>query len=121
MKKVNDTYGHKEGDLLIKHIVTIINGNISDSDTLIRLSGDEFIIILPNKNLSNALITMEKINYSLDNYNKKRIKAYLYSISCGMVQYSYGLDLETFVNLADKEMYKAKLEHYERQKQMIIR
>lgn len=54
LKYVNDTLGHDEGDLLIKKVVEIIKRNIKESDTLVRLSGDEFLLIMPNKNYLEA-------------------------------------------------------------------
>ncbi|MFA9398696.1 MAG: GGDEF domain-containing protein [Clostridiaceae bacterium] len=112
LKKVNDVYGHNEGDILIKNVTNIINKNISNTDILVRLGGDEFLLIMPNNDYKKALETIKNIKNSLELYNKSKIKTYINSISSGVVEFTPDLDLESYVNLADNEMYKEKSKYY---------
>jgi diguanylate cyclase len=46
-KNINDTYGHRAGDLLLKHITTTLQASLRETDTLARMGGDEFVLIAP--------------------------------------------------------------------------
>ncbi len=46
-KRINDTYGHNRGDIVLQHIVTVIERTIRSSDYLIRWGGEEFVILMP--------------------------------------------------------------------------
>ena len=60
-KNINDTYGHGVGDEVLKGVVNLINEKIRVPDTLARLGGEEFCIILPETNLVSSLKFSEKI------------------------------------------------------------
>ena len=61
-KKVNDTLGHDAGDLLLKGVSQRIKETLRESDTVARMGGDEFILVLDNiESAENALFTANKI------------------------------------------------------------
>ena len=60
-KKINDTFGHEIGDIVIKKVVEISKNSIRESDLIIRFGGDEFIILLPNTNIQSARVVANKI------------------------------------------------------------
>ena len=60
-KIINDTFGHEIGDIVIKELVKISKQSIRESDLVVRFGGDEFIILLPNTNISNARLVANKI------------------------------------------------------------
>lgn len=69
-KKINDTAGHKSGDILLQEIALRIKNSISENDIALRFGGDEFIIILTNlKNIDNEI--EEKINKIRENIEKE--------------------------------------------------
>ena len=53
-KKINDTFGHSEGDKLLAEVGNILKENIRKTDTVFRIGGDEFIIIFPNTTLEDG-------------------------------------------------------------------
>ncbi|SFP01561.1 sensor domain-containing protein [Hydrogenimonas thermophila] len=69
-KKINDTAGHKSGDILLQEIALRIKNSITENDIALRFGGDEFIIILTNlKNIDNEI--EEKINKIRQNIEKE--------------------------------------------------
>lgn len=59
-KTVNDLYGHKKGDDLLKAVVTNLSGNLRQTDVIARVGGDEFAIFLPSTDSTEVRIVMEK-------------------------------------------------------------
>lgn len=60
-KEINDQFGHATGDLTLIQIAKVITDNIRELDLVARWGGDEFMIILPNTQIPEAIITAEKI------------------------------------------------------------
>jgi diguanylate cyclase (GGDEF)-like protein len=112
LKIVNDTYGHNEGDNLIITIAEILKSYIYKPDIVCRLGGDEFLMVLYDKNLAKAHSLWEKINNELNYLNKQSKKLYRYSVSRGIVEYSPNLhgdiSIKDLIVKADNEMYKHK-------------
>ncbi len=110
LKIINDKLGHKYGDDLIITVSNILKQSKRDSDLLCRLGGDEFLMILPNSNLSNCEFLWERILNNIDDYNKKSSKIYNISLSHGFAEYNKEeITVDEFISLADKEMYKEKI------------
>ncbi|WP_425447414.1 sensor domain-containing diguanylate cyclase [Dethiothermospora halolimnae] len=110
LKEVNDKQGHKMGDKLLNDISGIINSNIRKSDKLCRLGGDEFLIIFPDTDYNSAKDAFKRIESVVNDTNKRGVKPYNIGFSKGIVEYDKVLDLEEFLDLADKYMYKEKME-----------
>ena len=111
-KNINDTYGHGVGDEILKGFVKLINEKIRIPDTLARLGGEEFCIILPETNLISSLKFAEKIRTIVEekifiiNYNSIKI-----TISLGIAYYSSQMSpisLKELLALADKALYISK-------------
>jgi diguanylate cyclase (GGDEF)-like protein len=105
-KGINDTYGHLEGDRVLKTVASVIKSSIRESDYVFRYGGEEFLILLPNTDINGAVVVGEKIRRNIENLDfglNRKI-----TISCGIKQIenfdnSY-LDIEE----ADKYLYIAK-------------
>lgn len=103
-KKINDTLGHNEGDVVLKKVSEIINDNIRDSDTVVRWGGEEFIVGLPGADENEASIVAEKIREAVEEYNsEKKI-----TLSIGVACYDSSLDLDRLIKNGDSAMYQAK-------------
>lgn len=111
LKKVNDKFGHKEGDSLLINICKIIRRNIRKDDIIFRIGGDEFIIILPFITMRKVQEICDGIYKTIDGINKSKIYKYCLGISCGFVEYSYmeNIDADELISRADEKMYRNKL------------
>ena len=65
-KRVNDTYGHAAGDQVLKHFVATIQSNLRDTDTLGRVGGEEFSILLPQTPTDGGALMAERIRASVE-------------------------------------------------------
>jgi diguanylate cyclase (GGDEF)-like protein len=108
-KKVNDTYGHKEGDRVLKFFVNTINENIRNLDILARYGGEEFVLILPKVNFEEALKILERIKEKIENKSKK-IFDYEITTSIGVCSSKYikDKDHKKIISFADKALYESK-------------
>lgn len=116
LKKVNDTYGHGEGDFLINKINELVFSTIRQSDIIIRMGEDEFLIVLPHCNYQEAAIIEIRIQEKLSEFNEIEKKPYLLSLSSGIVDTTESFsDTDQLINVSDKRMYenkkKYKLDH----------
>ena len=118
-KVINDKLGHHKGDEVLIKITDTISQNIRSTDYFGRWGGDEFLIILPQANLSKTehiINTLEnKLNdtdFNLENNAKV-------SCSFGLAQYEKDDSLDSFLKKADDSMYKTK-EAYRKNKSLKI-
>ena len=109
-KPVNDTYGHAIGDLLLKQAAQRINQCVRDSDTVGRVGGDEFVILLHSiKTKETASIVAEKIRSALARPFTVGEHTLSISGSIGVAIYpEHGCDQKTLSISADTAMYQAK-------------
>ncbi|WDC85771.1 GGDEF domain-containing protein [Caloramator sp. mosi_1] len=107
LKTINDSFGHSEGDKAIIRISKIFKETIKANDFVVRLGGDEFLIVLLNSDYKNAEKVIEKINKKIKIQNtSSRVEL---SISCGVATYTKNyISVEDFINEADKKMYENK-------------
>jgi diguanylate cyclase (GGDEF)-like protein len=109
-KAINDAFGHKAGDELLKHIGQLLQSCIRDSDAIARFGGDEFIIQLDGNTskkgaASVALNIIKSISNSFD-FDKGTVSI---SASIGIAIYPQdGKDIASLINKADRAMYIAK-------------
>jgi diguanylate cyclase (GGDEF)-like protein/PAS domain S-box-containing protein len=111
-KLVNDEYGHDCGDLLLKEVACRIKECVRESDTVARIGGDEFVVILENVGLpDHAHVVREKILQALavpihlTEQRQLRIEA-----SIGLAHYpEHGTDPQQLLRHADHAMYASKV------------
>ncbi|WP_421850403.1 diguanylate cyclase domain-containing protein [Marinomonas sp.] len=109
-KDINDGYGHAVGDLLLQQIAKRLGDCVRKSDTVGRLGGDEFLIIL-NKvnNTQSAVLVAEKIRETLSTIFVVEGSSMLVSASIGIARYpENGKQPLDLVQSADQAMYQAK-------------
>jgi diguanylate cyclase (GGDEF)-like protein len=107
-KRVNDTRGHAEGDILLRQVAAIIAGAIRNTDTVARIGGDEFALLLPETAGEHAQSVAEKVQRQLKNDVENRWPV---SFSIGMVTYLKSPDtIDEVIGRADCLMYKVKEE-----------
>jgi len=108
-KNVNDTYGHNTGDKVLKLVASIMQKNIRESDTLFRIGGEEFVLILPNTSVDQAVPTVEKIRNAVSSsgFRFKDDKVIIH-ISAGLTEVNDSDTEESLYERADKGLYQAK-------------
>lgn len=110
LKTVNDTLGHKFGDELIVSAVKVIKDTIRDEDFLIRLGGDEFLIVFSGVDTTMAENTWNRIVQAYDVLNEDENRPYIISVSHGIVDFDnkHKTRVDQLINLADEKMYDEK-------------
>jgi diguanylate cyclase len=109
LKRINDSYGHRTGDKVIKEVSQRIRQCIRQVDQAARYGGDEFAIILPNTDIEAARIVCERIVETVARYPVvwQRIQIPL-SISVGVGQYGCDTNPEDITSRSDQALYNAK-------------
>lgn len=87
LKQVNDALGHKYGDDLILTVIGVIKRLIREDDFVIRLGGDEFLIVFKNADINVAKNIWNRISEAYCEINKSLEKPYIISVSHGIVCY----------------------------------
>lgn len=110
-KRVNDTHGHAAGDEVLKHFVATVQTQLRAVDTLGRLGGEEFSILLPQTAAEGGALMAERIRASVEAapaaFGPTRIPI---TVSIGGVQWpaASGQSVDQVLALADEAMYTAK-------------
>lgn len=104
-KTYNDTFGHLEGDIILKRVANAINRSTRASDIACRYAGDEFIIILPETEINEAKVVAKKISSAIDQIRSKR----RVTISFGIAKQTLFMkSTKDLINGVDKALYQAK-------------
>jgi len=110
-KRINDTYGHDVGDIVIKKLADIMRETVRKSDIISRFGGEEFIILLPFTDLQGAYKTAEKLRKNVQN-NKLRLEdgtILQFSVSIGVdAILESDNSIEEALKRADNALYEAK-------------
>jgi len=109
-KPINDNYGHAVGDQLLKEVAQRLQNCVRESDTVSRIGGDEFVVLLPVIEAEqDAVLVADKILHSLNQPFEIAGKVLHVSVSIGFVVYpDHGTDEITLTKNADLAMYYAK-------------
>jgi len=109
-KKVNDTYGHDVGDNVLKMVADILRSNLRAHDVAARFGGEEFILLLPETSLHEAMFVAERIRLAIEHFNFAPLGCqHGITISIGIGEFpTSGNDTEALVKSADAALYKAK-------------
>lgn len=110
LKYANDTYGHPKGDELILTVTNGIKNIVRDSDIVVRLGGDEFLIAFLNADTSIAKSVMSRIEYKIYQIAKEKKFPFKVSISKGYSEFDpeSEINLDKLISIADIEMYEEK-------------
>lgn len=106
-KDVNDTYGHDVGDKAIQHVALCIADQLRDDDLCFRFGGEEFVVLLPNTNTTEAVYVAERIRKAVED-TPLQDPEHPMTISIGVATHQYGMTAEMLLKAADDEVYVAK-------------
>jgi len=111
-KIVNDTYGHLIGDKVIRSVGSLLSANIKGKDTVARLGGEEFAVLLPETPLANAERVGEALRAAIERSRLTRADTGEtvghVTISIGISIYQPGESSDNFMERADKALYISK-------------
>lgn len=110
LKVINDTFGHIEGDDLLRSAATIIRDSLARKDIICRYGGDEFLVALPGACMKDMQGIKNRLEAAISNYNKHSLKSYKINISIGFSECSIKncWDIEELIREADSKMYTSK-------------
>lgn len=107
-KQINDMYGHKTGDLVLKNISNLLLNSTRDSDIVARWGGDEFLIIAPYSDLQGTKVVSNRIEKRL--YSLSKEMGIAISVSMGIAIYPNDANnINDLLTIADRNMYELKL------------
>lgn len=105
-KVVNDKYGHLVGDSVLIEFAGLIKASIREEDVVGRWGGEEFLIILPHTNITQAMQLSEKLRGLIENHNFTTIKHK--TASFGVATFEQGITIQTLLDTADNALYQSK-------------
>lgn len=103
--KINDDYGHQYGDVVLNIVATTISELTRDIDSVGRYGGEEFLLVLPNTDMSKAVIIAERIREAVEGMDLPQKNSV--TISGGVAVLS-GETSSELINKADMKLYEAK-------------
>lgn len=110
-KNFNDTYGHQQGDIVLKEVAEIIKSSLRSIDIASRYGGEEFAVILPETKIKDASAIATRLRKNIMNYEFSGQDDPLHvTVSLGVAEYDSSRDVtsESLIKRADMALYKAK-------------
>jgi diguanylate cyclase (GGDEF)-like protein len=103
-KSYNDTFGHQEGDELLRNVGRIMKETLRETDLVCRYAGDEFCVVVSDISADDLRTVAQKIITAIGEFPFKR----KVTMSIGIAKFQEGLSKKDFINKADEALYKAK-------------
>lgn len=109
-KDINDEYGHLAGDSVLKRLSTIAADRVRGSDTLARIGGEEFALILPDTALEEARLLVEDIRKAVERETFRIGEAdHTITLSAGVATWQAHMQsISELLQAADRQLYEAK-------------
>ena len=106
-KKVNDTYGHENGDKVLVSFGHLLFREVRATDIVTRFGGEEFVVLMPNTNLEKAIATADRIRRAQAANSVEPLLSPV-TASFGVVELAAGEQGDALLSRADKALYSAK-------------
>ena len=109
-KRINDRYGHLQGDNILKKAGSVIQNCLRKTDSAYRYGGEEFTVILPGTGIEGAINVAKKIRrvFVAQDFSSIPNETLHMSVSIGACQFKPEEDMEAFVKRTDDALYRAK-------------
>ncbi|WP_313638999.1 GGDEF domain-containing protein [Paenibacillus sp.] len=107
-KKVNDTYGHSVGDIVLQKVAAILLEHIGPDDFAARFGGEEFVVILTSKTLNHSHEIMKQILTAISNTPFTEMNGKSVTVSIGMHDFTGTDSKNSTFQKADDALYEAK-------------
>lgn len=116
-KRINDTYGHQEGDQALIRTANALKSaaqSMSRRPYLARFGGDEFIVVAEAENIGEVQALCKEIQDQLDYFGSWSEKEYQMSLSIGIAEWQEGMKQKDLIEAADQALYMVKEEHHKK-------
>jgi diguanylate cyclase (GGDEF)-like protein len=110
-KKFNDTYGHLQGDIIIKEIARMLRHSVRSIDLTARYGGEEFAVILPEVDIRGASVVAERVRSTIESYQFPGEEGSVrVTVSVGVAEFKPERMREAsqIIGEADKALYQSK-------------
>lgn len=110
LKRINDTFGHQEGDAALVDAANVLKETCRESDIIARIGGDEFVMMTAGRAGDNMEIIISRLQENLRNHNARQRRNYTLSISFGISHHGPELlvSIDRLLEGAEKSMYGNK-------------
>lgn len=110
-KKINDGFGHSQGDKVLRAVATVLKSTVRPYDVVYRYGGEEFLLCLPGTNAENGALVLDRIRLAVealtltdDNGTPIPVTA-----TFGIAEINADLSVDDAIELADRALYDGKL------------
>ncbi|MEW9698118.1 GGDEF domain-containing protein [Paenibacillus sp. SI8] len=107
-KKVNDTYGHRAGDAVLRRVSATLKERVGLNDFAARYGGEEFAVIFTEKHTAEVFEILERIRWHISQTKYEELSGQIVTISIGLCEYLKGSGKEMLFAGADQSLYTAK-------------
>ena len=107
-KLINSRIGHVEGDRILVEVAHLLQRNFRASDSVVRYGGDEFIALMPDTDLAQARVAVDRLQRFVDARNARHDSAITLGLSCGLARFLPGMSMDALIQAADEDMYAQK-------------
>jgi len=107
-KRINDTWGHSTGDTVLREFVGTVQRQIRETDSFGRYGGEEFLLMLPETCVDEALSLAERVRMSIEKMTMAALPGIDITVSIGVAQFRLGESIAETVARADEALYLAK-------------
>jgi diguanylate cyclase (GGDEF)-like protein len=105
-KRINDTWGHVEGDRALRHVADLLRAGVRIFDVCARFGGEEFVIVMPGATSAVASQVAERIRRDVETRSARDERTITISVGIGMLAHS--MEVEDLVTSADRALIAAK-------------
>lgn len=106
-KRINDSYGHDVGDTVLRQVADSLYANLRQSDHVARMGGEEFVALLTETGLTDAVTLVERMRAAVAELHTPELPQHI-TISAGLAQWREGETATTLLRRADQALYRAK-------------
>ena len=107
-KDFNTRFGHLTGDRVLIEVGGLLQKNFRASDFITRFGGDEFAVIMPDTDLIQAMVSVDRLGRLIERWNGRENREFAISVSCGAALYLAGMTPEDMLKAADADLYVHK-------------
>lgn len=109
-KKVNDGFGHAQGDVVLRAVAGVLRNTVRPYDVVYRYGGEEFLICLPGTNTENGMVVLERIRQAIASLQLHDDKGTAIPVTAtfGLTEVTADLSVEDAIEQADKALYDGK-------------